>query len=87
MNFPTQHHKVSVSQLAIKYGKSITAMENLLKKAKLTKSRTQYEQDAQIRRKTAYDLRQQGLKYKEIAETLNISINNAQQLVRRYKEA
>lgn len=35
--------------------------------------------------KTAYELRQQGLKFKEIADMLGISVNNAQQLVRRYE--
>lgn len=87
MNFPKQRHKVPVSELAKRYNKSITAMENLVKKAGLSKSREQYEEDAKIRRETAYKLRQQGLKFKEIAEQLNITINNAQQLVRRYQES
>lgn len=84
MNFPKQCHKIPVSKLAKKYGKSISAMERLVKCAGLTKTREQYEQDAQVRRETAYNLRQQGLKYREIGEMLGISTQNAQMLVRRY---
>lgn len=86
LNFPKQRHKVPVSELAKRYGKSITAMENLIKAAGLSKTREQYEQDAQIRRETAYKLREKGLKYREIAEMLGITTNNAQQLVRRYQQ-
>lgn len=87
MNFPKQRHQVPVSELAKRYGKSVTAMENLIKTAGLAKTREQYQEDAKIRREIAYKLRQNGLKYREIAEKLNISVNNAQQLVRRHQES
>lgn len=87
MNFPKQNHKIPLSELAKKYEISMTSAYLLAKEHGYTKSREQYEEDAKIRRETAYKLRQQGLKFKEIAEQLNITINNAQQLVRRYQES
>lgn len=87
MNFPSQTHKKPLSEMAKKYNRSLRTMEKWAKETGLSKTRSQYEQDAQIRRETAYNLRQQGLKFREIAEQLNISVNNAQQLVRRYTAA
>lgn len=86
MNFPSQLHKKPLSELAKKYNRSIKTMERWAKETGLSKTRQQYEKDARIRRETAYQLRQQGLKFKDIAKQLNISMNNAQQLVRRYEE-
>lgn len=85
MNFPRQNHKISLSEFAKRYDISRQTAHKIAKEKGIVKSREQYEEDAQIRRKIAYKLRQQGLKFKEIAEQLNISVNNAQQLVRRYK--
>lgn len=85
MNFPTQHHKRPLSEFAKRNGISLSTAKNIAKEFNATKTREQYEQDAQTRRKIAFDLRQQGLKFREIAEQLNISVNNAQQLVRRYQ--
>lgn len=87
MNFPKQNHKMTITEFAKKYDISYTTAYKIAKKNGITKSRGQYEEDAKIRRETAYKLRQQGLKFKEIAEQLNITINNAQQLVRRYQES
>ena len=87
MNFPKQNHNRSLSSLAKKYNISYSSAYKIAKEMGKTKTREQYEQDAQIRREIAYNLRQQGLKFREIAEQLNISINNAQQLVRRYKNS
>lgn len=84
MNFPNQHHKTPLSKIAKKYNISLSSAYKIAKEMKATKSREQYEQDAQARRATAWQLRQQGLKYKEIAQKLGITVNNAQQLVRRY---
>lgn len=85
MNFPSQHLKANVKEWAAKKNLSEVTIRRDFKELGLTKTREQYEEDAQVRRKTAYDLRQKGLKFKEIAELLNISVNNAQQLVRRHK--
>lgn len=85
MNFPSQHLKMSIKEVAKKFDVSETTAQNYLKQIGASKTREQYEGDAQIRRKTAYELRQQGLKFKEIADLLEISVNNAQQLVRRYQ--
>lgn len=84
-NFPKQNHKTSIPKLAEKYNKSIPAMKRIMKKGGFSKTRAQYEHDAKIRRETAFKLRQDGLKFKDIAEILGISLNNAQQLVRRYE--
>lgn len=85
MNFPSQHLKMSIKDVAKKFNVSDKTAQKYLKEVGASKSREQYEQDAKTRRETAYNLRQQGLKFKEIAEMLNISVNNAQQLVRRHK--
>ncbi|OOF78170.1 hypothetical protein BKG96_06665 [Rodentibacter caecimuris] len=87
MNFPRQHHKKPLSQFAKQYDISLRSAQRIAKELGATKSREQYESDAKIRRETAYNLRQSGLKYKEIAEQLGISLNNAQQLVRRYEQS
>lgn len=86
MNFPKQNHKIKITEFAKKYDISYTTAHKIAKNFGVTKTREQYEQDAKVRRETAYNLRQQGLKFKEIAKQLNISINNAQQLVRRYQQ-
>lgn len=85
MNFPSQHLKANVKEWAAKKNLSEVTIRRDFKELGLTKTRNQYEEDAKIRRETAYNLRQQGLKFKQIAEMLNISVNNAQQLVRRHK--
>lgn len=87
MNFPKQNHIRSLSSLAKKYKISHSSAYKIAKEMGKTKTRTQYEQDAHIRRETAYNLRKQGLKYREIGEMLGISTQNAQMLVRRYQPA
>ncbi|MDG6449162.1 helix-turn-helix domain-containing protein [Glaesserella parasuis] len=85
MNFPNQHLKKSIKEVAQLCQVSERTARKYLRELGESKSREQYEADAQIRREIAYNLRQQGLKYREIAETLGITANNAQQLVRRYQ--
>ena len=88
MNFPSQHLKTSTKFTVKEWAQKKEVCERTVRRdferLGLTKSREQCEAEAHIRRETAYNLRQQGLKYKEIAEQLGISVNNAQQLVRRY---
>lgn len=86
MNFPNQHLKMSIKDVAKKFNVSEKTAQKYLKEIGASKTRERYEEDAKIRRETAYKLRQQGLKFKEIAETLGISVNNAQQLVRRHRQ-
>lgn len=74
-----------MTELAKKYNRSTSTMYRWARETGLSKPRKKYEEDAKKRREIAYNLRQQGLKFREIAETLGISVNNAQQLVRRYK--
>ncbi|STP00275.1 hypothetical protein [Haemophilus parainfluenzae] len=83
--FPNQFLKKSIRNVAKKFNVSERTARRYLKEVGASKTREQYEIDAQKRRETAYNLRQKGLKFREIAEILNISINNAQQLVRRYE--
>lgn len=85
MNFPQQNRKFNNTELAKKYNVCLKTIKTHLKEMGISKSREQYEADARKRREIAYNLRQKGLKFREIAETLGISVNNAQQLVRRYK--
>lgn len=86
MNFPNQQLSQNVKMWAKKKGVSERTVRRDFKELGLTKTREQYLQDAKTRRKIAYNLRQNGLKFREIAELLDITINNAQQLVRRYEK-
>lgn len=87
MNFISNNYKINLSQFAKKHNISRETARKIARSFNAAKTREQYEQDAQTRRKIAYDLRLQGFKFREIAEQLNISVNNAQQLVRRYKNS
>lgn len=86
MNFPQQNRKFNNTELAKKYSVSLKTIKTHLKEMGVSKSREQYLEDAHTRRETVWQLRQQGLKFREIAELLNISVNNAQQLARRYNQ-
>lgn len=85
VNFPSQHSEHQVKELAQKMGISEKTVRRDLKETGLAKTRKEYLKNAQTRRETAFNLRQQGMKYKEIARKLKITINNAQQLVRRHQ--
>ena len=85
MNIISNNYKINLSQFAKKHNISRETARKIARSFNAAKTREQYEKDAQLRRKVAYDLRQKGLKFREIAEQLNISVNNAQQLVRRYR--
>lgn len=86
VKFPEQNLKMPIADVADMFKVSERTARRYLNKLGASKNREQYLADAKTRRKTAYELRQQGLKFKEIADILGISLNNAQQLVRRYKE-
>ena len=85
MNFISNNYKINLSQFAKKHNISRETARKIARSFNAAKTREQYEKDAQLRRKVAYDLRQKGLKFREIAEQLNISVNNAQQLDRLYR--
>lgn len=83
----SQHHKLSINELSKRLNKTPRTIRNYLSKLGVSKSREQYEQDAQERRRIAYELRESGLKWREIGEKLGISTANAQMLAHRYKIA
>lgn len=86
MNFPNQNLKMPIRKVAEKFSVSQRTAKNYLKQVGASKTREQYLQDAKTRREMAWNLRQEGLKFKEIADKLGVTVNNAQQLVRRFKE-
>lgn len=86
MNLLSNRHSKPLSKLAKKYNISLSSANRLAKEMGFSKTRDQYLADANTRRETVWQLRQQGLKFREIAELLNISVNNAQQLARRYNQ-
>lgn len=86
LKLPKQNRRTSVSNLAEKYGLHPRSVARHLKEMGATKSREQYEKDAHERRKIVYELRESGLKWREIAEKLSISPQNAQMLAYRYKK-
>lgn len=48
--------------------------------------REEYEQEAASRRKKAYELRQKGLAWKDIADKMGATIDAAKSLAKRYKQ-
>lgn len=87
LELPKQNRKKSTIELAQKYNLHPRSIARHLKELGVTKSREQYEQDAKERRKIAYELRESGLKWREIGEKLGISTTNAQMLAYRHKIA
>lgn len=85
MNFPSQNYKKPLAQMAKKYGISRQSARKIASEVIDVKSRGQYEADAKIRREMAFNLRQTGLKWKEVGEKLGVSEANAMMLARRYK--
>lgn len=83
---PQQNRKMSISQLAKKYGRAESTISRYLQDMGASKPREQYEKDALERRRIAYELRQTGLKWREVAEEMGVSITNAQMLGQRYKK-
>ena len=87
MNFPKQHLKMPIREVAKKFNVSERTARSYLREIGASKKREQYEQDAQTRRKTVCELRESGLKWREIGEKLGISTANAQMLGQRYKQS
>jgi len=48
--------------------------------------REDYEQEAASRRKQAFELRQKGLAWKDVANAMGATINAAKSLAKRYKK-
>lgn len=86
MNFPSQNLKKSIHHVAQKFGVSQRTAQRYLQEVGASKSREQYESDAQSRRKIAFDLRQKGFTWKDIGTELGISAGNARVLACRYKK-
>lgn len=68
-------------QFAEKFDVSITTVKRYA-----AIKREDYEQDALNRRKTAYELRERGLSWKEVAEAMQCSYNAVTSLAKRYKQ-
>jgi len=48
--------------------------------------REDYEQEAAARRKQAFELRQKGLEWKDVADSMNATIDAVKSLAKRYKQ-
>ncbi|WP_218948747.1 helix-turn-helix domain-containing protein, partial [Acinetobacter sp. YH16031] len=68
-------------ELAKKFNVSITTV---IKYTAI--DREDYEKEALNRRKTAYELREKGLSWKEVAEAMQCSYNAVTSLAKRYKQ-
>jgi DNA-directed RNA polymerase specialized sigma24 family protein len=68
-------------QLAEKFNISVTTVKKYT-----SIDRVIYEQEASNRRKKAYKLRSCGLKYKEIADEMGITLDAVKSLLKRHKQ-
>ncbi|ENZ0175294.1 sigma factor-like helix-turn-helix DNA-binding protein [Providencia rettgeri] len=68
-------------QLAEKFNISVTTVKKYT-----SIDRVIYEQEALNRRKKAYKLRSCGLKYKEIADEMGITLDAVKSLLKRHKQ-
>jgi len=68
-------------QFAEKFDVSITTVKRYA-----AIDREDYEQEALNRRKTAYELREKGLSWKEVAEAMQCSYNAVTSPAKRYKQ-
>lgn len=86
IHFPTQRLSKNVKYWAEKKNISEKTVRRDFKELGLTKTREQFEADAKIRREMAFNLRQTGLKWKEVGEKLGVSEANAMMLARRHQQ-
>ncbi|OOF82166.1 hypothetical protein BKG92_07175 [Rodentibacter ratti] len=77
---------ISIADISRRYKITPKKVKELLSELDITPpSREDYLKNAHDKRLEAYNLRQQGLKYREIAEKMNISLSHAKNLVTSYK--
>ncbi|EAB7534596.1 plasmid replication protein [Salmonella enterica subsp. enterica] len=68
-------------EMAEKFGVSIATVKNYI-----ALPREEYEGEAKQRRLKAFELRESGMKWKDIGKELNTTINGAVALYKRYKK-
>lgn len=78
---------ISVSDISRRYKITPKKVKELLSELNITPpSREDYLKNAYDKRQEAYNLRQQGLKYREIAEKMKVSVGYAKNLVASHKQ-
>lgn len=79
-------NEISINKLAEKHKVTRKKMVEILLDVNIkVRNREDYLNEAQEKRKRAFELRQQGMKYKDIAEEMEISLSHAKNLVVAYK--
>lgn len=81
MKIKNQKRNAKAKDLALEYGVSIATVKKYY-----SQDRDDYEQEAASRRKKAYELRQKGLAWKDVAAQMGTTINAAKSLAKRYKQ-
>lgn len=81
MKIKNQKRNAKAKDLALEYGVSIATVKKYY-----SQDRDDYEQEAASRRKKAYELRQKGLAWKDVADKMGATINAAKSLAKRYKQ-
>ncbi len=71
----------TAKELALLTGKSERTIRNYF-----SQDRNDYEKEALNRRKTAYELRERGLSWQEVAEAMQCSYNAVTSLAKRYRQ-
>lgn len=81
MKIKNQKRNAKAKDLALEYGVSVATVKKYY-----SQDRDDYEQEAASRRKKAYELRQRGLPWKDIADKMGATIDAVKSLAKRYKQ-
>ncbi|ENU1229216.1 MULTISPECIES: plasmid replication protein [Bacteria] len=81
MKIKNQKRNTKAKDLAFEYGVSIATVKKYY-----SQDREDYEQEAAARRKQAFELRQKGLAWREVADSMNATIDAVKSLAKRYKQ-
>lgn len=81
----TALHKIRRELTAKEMAKKLNTSERTIRSL-IAMPRKDYEEEAENRRKEAFILRQKGMKWKEVAETMNTTLDAVKSLAKRYKQ-
>ncbi|EGZ7419269.1 plasmid replication protein [Escherichia coli] len=81
----TAMHKIKRELTAKEMAKKLNTSERTVRSL-IAMPRKDYEEEAESRRRKAFLLRQNGMKWKEVAEEMNTTLDAVKSLAKRYKQ-